>query len=98
MSDTTVVGVATVDASIEEMRMARIRWRTGVPARVGGRVRYWGRSQPREATIKGTRGGYLQVLFDGATELTAIPATWHLQYLDEAGRVIWADKGLEAQA
>lgn len=84
------------DASTDEARMARIRRRLGVPARVGGRVRYWGRSQPREGTIKGCSGGYLLVRFAGAAELTAIPATWYLQYLDAAGRVIWSDKGLEA--
>lgn len=92
-------GLVAARMAVVEARMAWIRERTGVPARTGGRVRYWGRigRRPIDGTIEGCSGGFLRVRFDDATQATAVPATWWMQYLDAQGEVVWSDPRMEAQ-
>ena len=68
------------------MSIAAIRESRGVPAKIGGRVRYTGSAdgKPREGTIIGTRGGYLRIRLDGAKVAGSYHPTWELEYLDAA--------------
>lgn len=64
--------------------IAQIRESRNVPAKVGGRVRYTGASDgvPREGTIVGGKGGYLQIRLDGEKNARNYHPTWKLEYLD----------------
>ena len=54
-----------------------------VPAKIRGRVRYMGSADgvPREGTIVGARGGYLQIRLDGDKWAGTYHPTWKLEYL-----------------
>lgn len=55
----------------------------GVPARMGGRVRYTGSADgvSRDGTIVGWQGGYLQIRLDGQEHAGNYHPTWKLEYL-----------------
>ena len=55
----------------------------GVPAEVGGRVRYTGGGRNVEGTIVGYRGPYLRIRLDGETHVGSYHPTWELAYLTE---------------
>lgn len=63
--------------------IAQIRESRRVPAKVGGRVRYTGAEdgQPRDGTIVGGRGGYVQIRLDGEKHAGSYHPTWKLEYL-----------------
>ena len=54
----------------------------GVPARLGGRVRYTGDPDHPEGTIVGTTAHYLRIRLDGEKEPCTFHPTWALTYLD----------------
>jgi len=64
------------------------RW-YGVPAKRGWRVRYNGPLGAREGTIRSARHGYLRILLDGYKHTGTFHPAWKLEYLDEAGGVIF---------
>lgn len=65
------------------MSISQIRESRGVPAKVGGRVRYTGSANgvPREGVIVGARNGYLQIRLDGDSHAGDYHPTWKLEYL-----------------
>ena len=67
------------------MSIAQIRESRGVPAKVGGRVRYTGSKdgQPRDGTIVGVRDGYLQIRLDGEKHAGSYHPTWKLEFLPD---------------
>lgn len=75
--------------------MAAIRRIRGVPAKRGRRVRFNPNAdgqppRPQLGTIVSTRGEYLRVRMDGETGRPWIlHPTWHVEYLDDDGKVIW---------
>jgi len=72
-----------------------IRAHYHVPATRGGRVRYEGRL----GTITGTTAGKLIVRPDVRryhTYRDICHPTWHMEYLDLDGRVMWVDQRLAA--
>jgi hypothetical protein len=68
----------------DQASLEYIRNYYGVPARLGGRVRYtWdGRGTPADGTIVGGHGGYLKIRLDGQEEWATYHPTWHIEYLD----------------
>lgn len=74
--------------------LARIRQHYGVPASIGGRVRFRGNLATQEGTIQGVSAGgdYLDVLLDGQKQTRPFHPTWKLQYLDEFGSVRWSER------
>lgn len=66
------------------MSIDHIRESRGVPAKVGGRVRYTGSADgvPREGKIVGTRGGYLLIRLDGQKHSQSFHPTWKLEFLE----------------
>ncbi len=68
------------------MSIDQIRESRGVPAKVGGRVRYTGGADglARDGTITGGVGGYLQIRLDGEKHARNYHPTWKLEYLDAA--------------
>lgn len=64
------------------MSLDYIRNAYGVPAQMGGRVRYSGGvGVPRLGTITGASGGHLGVLLDGDNHPLPFHPTWELEYL-----------------
>jgi hypothetical protein len=63
------------------MSLDYIRSTYGVPAKLGGRVRYTGGKVPQLGTITGTSGAYLGVRLDGQDEADPFHPTWELEYL-----------------
>ena len=61
--------------------MEYIKETYGVPAEVGGRVRYTGGKTPCEGTIKGARNAHLKILLDGDDMSGLYHPTWELEYL-----------------
>lgn len=59
--------------------MEYIRDTYGVPARLGGRVKYKG----KPGTILGTRRQYLLIQLDGEEAKKPYHPTWEMEYLDE---------------
>ena len=61
--------------------MNYIRSYYGVPARRGGRVRYYGGEVDQMGTIMSARGGYLRIQLDGHGKSFNFHPTWKLEYL-----------------
>jgi hypothetical protein len=60
-----------------------VRETYGVPAYVGGRVRYTPPSdEVLMGTITGERAGHVRVRFDGRRQAVNMHPTWCLEYLD----------------
>lgn len=57
----------------------------GVPAKVGGRIRYTGNQagDPMDGTITGTEQARLMVRLDGHATSVPMHPTWKLEYLQE---------------
>lgn len=68
------------------MSMDYIRRTYGVPAQVGGRVRYTGDGddKPQLGTITSASGAHLNIRLDGQKHALPFHPTWKLEYLDEA--------------
>lgn len=62
-----------------------VRFHYRVPAVRNGRVLFDG----KPGRIAGFDGQYLLLTLDGETEPGKYHPTWHIQYLDDAGQVIW---------
>lgn len=54
----------------------------GVPAAIGGRVRYTGSGQPQLGTIEAVDGARLRIRLDGQSFVGLYHPTWELEYLD----------------
>lgn len=67
------------------MSMDYIRDTYGVPAKLGGRVRYTGAAPHREGAITGTRNAHLLIRLDGDKQARPYHPTWELTYLDAQG-------------
>ena len=61
--------------------MEYIKQTYGVPAEVGGRVRYTGGKVSCEGTIKGSCNASLEILLDGDDMSGVYHPTWELEYL-----------------
>lgn len=63
--------------------MNYIRKFYGVPARIGGRIRFTGLSVEMEGTIRGAEYGRLMVRFDWSSSrrLARLHPTWNVVYL-----------------
>ena len=59
-----------------------------VPAKRGGRVRYFGSGLVRMGTIKSAHSGYLRILLDGDKHTGHFHPTWMLEYLDSNGNTL----------
>ena len=68
------------------MSVGYLREFYGVPARIGGRVRFL--YQGRTAQIQSCTH-HLNVRFEDNGQEAALHPTWEVQYLDAEGRVIW---------
>jgi len=62
------------------MSLEDIRYRYGVPAKRGGRVRY---NRKLEGTITGSYGAHLRVRIDGDRFSMKYHPTWEMEYLDK---------------
>ena len=60
-----------------------------VPAKVGGRVRYFGGKEPAIGTIIGAEGAHLKIRLADTKRAQPFHPTWKIDYLDERGEVIW---------
>jgi hypothetical protein len=70
---------------LPQMSMEYIRNYYGVPAHLGGRVRYAGDPAGAiEGLITGTNGPHLLVQFDDAKHPSVLHPTWRIEYLGEA--------------
>lgn len=64
------------------MSLDYIRNAYGVPAKLGGRVRYWGDpAGERFGTIKGAKGARIKIRLDGDRHANPFHPTWKLEYL-----------------
>ena len=72
------------------MSMEEIRRKRGVPAKRGMRI--YDRYKKDFGTIKGSRGGYLQIQLDRNSFAVSYHPTWKLDYLDDDGKVIYRSK------
>lgn len=65
------------------MSIEYIRRNYGVPAKVGGRVKYTGGRHPMPGTITGTSGAHLMIRLDGQQHSMPYHPDWQLEYLNE---------------
>lgn len=65
------------------MSIEYIKTYYGVSAEIGGRIRYTGRRPTRYGEIKGSRGAYLIVLFDGEKSPVSLHPTWEVEYMTQ---------------
>jgi hypothetical protein len=70
------------------MTIADIRRTRKVPAKRGGRVRYYGSGKVQMGTIKSARSGYLRILLDGDKHMGDFHPTWELEYQDGSGNTL----------
>ena len=71
--------------------MDYVRKRYGVPAKRGGQVEYTSQldGERMRGTICGASGGRLHIRFGDNKRTFSFHPTWQLDYLDDAGNVIW---------
>lgn len=65
------------------MSISWIRKSYGVPAKVGGRVEYWGDKERKLGTITGARNQYLLIRLDGEKSAMPFHPKWALIYVEE---------------
>lgn len=68
------------------MSLDYVRKAYGVPAKLGGRVRYTGegKDRPELGTIIGASGGHLTIRLDSVKHGLPFHPTWELEYLPSA--------------
>lgn len=73
------------------MSLSYIRSQYLVPAVPHGRVRYLGDKTkgPQFGTIIGASGAHIDIRMDNTRHAQPYHPTWELEYLSEAGDVIW---------
>ena len=76
------------------MSMEQIRQHRGVPAKRGMRV--YDRHHKKHGTIVGAKGGYVRIRLDGQRYAHSFHPTWHLDYLDKNGDVLFSSPRSEA--